>query len=300
MLTWKSSGAPFGPEEAPEAVFARAWGCSHGPAQHVHEIVNIAAEVGATRLFLGSRDQGRPDQVPPARQRAAEEAAAELELRLREAGAFMAGEPVIGETVLDVVCSPGEPSLVGWHTHAPGRHAGPCGRYRYLVPPDVPSRAYKKLVEGLLWSGVELRPGDHVLEIGAAPGGATLALLERGARVLAVDTSPLDPVLAGRPGLSTLKRAPSELRREDLPADLRWIVWDANVSPAHAVRTLLRLFPSLPGLQGLLMTLRLNDDASVDALPRLLDQIRWAGATTLRAAQLPANRRDVFVYVSLI
>ncbi len=235
-----------------------------------------------------------PGEVPPARQQAAEAHAAALEAELRALHPFEPGAPTDGELVLDLVCSPGEPSLLGWHTHGPRRHQGPCGRYTYTVPPEAPSRAYGKLVEGLAWSGVEIQQGDSVLEIGAAPGGATLALLERGARVLAVDTNPLDPRLLERPGLRWVRRPVGDLRREDLPPDLRWIVCDANIPPAHVLPALLRLLPAAPRLRGMLLTLKLNDEAVVASLPGLLDELRATGAT-VRGTQLPANRRDVFV-----
>lgn len=257
--------------------------------------MNIAKNVGATCLFLGSRDQGRPEEIPPARQQAADAHALALAAELHDAHQFSSGPPAPGETVLDVVCSPGEPSLVGWHTHGPGRHLEACGRFTYTVSPEAPSRAWRKVVEGLRWSGAPLRAGDLVLEIGAAPGGGTLAFLERGARVLAVDTNPLDPSLLGRPGLTWLKRPVGELRHEELPADLRWIACDANIAPAHAVRAVLRLLPAAPALRGLLLTLKLNDEAAVASLPQRLDQLRAAGVRRVRGVQLPANRRELFV-----
>lgn len=257
--------------------------------------MNIAEKVGATYLFVGWRDQGVPGEVPPARQAAAEAQAALVEAELRAARPFAEGAPPAGATVLDLITSPGEPSLVGWHTTGPDRHAGPAGRYAITAPPEAPSRAWSKLVEGLLWSGLAIRPGERVLEIGAAPGGATLALLERGAEVLAVDTNPMDPRLLSRPGLHWRRVPASALRREDLPADLAWIVCDANIPPAHAVRAVLRLLPAAPRLRGLLLTLKLNDEDAVASLPEQLEALRAAGASAVRARQLPSNRRDVFV-----
>jgi hypothetical protein len=44
------------------------------------------------------------------------------------------------------------------------------------------------------------------------------------------------------------------------------------------------------------LTLKLNDAATIAALPELLDRIRALGCARVRATQLPANRRDVFVF----
>jgi hypothetical protein len=49
-------------------------------------------------------------------------------------------------------------------------------------------------------------------------------------------------------------------------------------------------------LKGLLLTLKLNDDATVESLPRLFEQIQGWGAREVRALQLPSNRHDLFVY----
>ena len=66
------------------------------------------------------------------------------------------------------------------------------------VFPDVPSRAWHKLEELLAWARITPAAGEQVLEIGCAPGGATVALLDRGLRVVGVDPQPvvLPPRLA--------------------------------------------------------------------------------------------------------
>ncbi|MBL9039803.1 MAG: 23S rRNA (cytidine(2498)-2'-O)-methyltransferase RlmM [Archangium sp.] len=56
---------------------------------------------------------------------------------------------------------------------------------------EAPSRAAMKLDEALEWYGVSPGKGDACVDLGAAPGGWTRKLLERGARVLAIDPGPL-------------------------------------------------------------------------------------------------------------
>ena len=61
------------------------------------------------------------------------------------------------------------------------------------------SRAYFKLEEALDLAGVGDLHGSHALDLGAAPGGWTEVLLDRGASVVAVDPGALDESVATRP-----------------------------------------------------------------------------------------------------
>lgn len=69
-----------------------------------------------------------------------------------------------------------------------------------------PSRAYLKLWELFTLLGERPKPGDVCLDLGSSPGGWTWVLQGLGAQVISVDKAPLDPRIAGLPGV--------ELRRE--------------------------------------------------------------------------------------
>ncbi len=295
LISWKCTKTPFRADEAPAAIFARMWAASLGPARDVETVLRLAGEVGATRLFVCARDQAPPMDLPPAMEAAAEADAARIEAALRATGRFVAGAPVKGDLVLDVVTSPDEPMMVGFHTHHHNRHANPGGRFVYDVPEDLPSRAWRKMVEGLAWSRAPIQKGELVLEIGAAPGGGTRALVEHGLRVLAVDPQDMHPDVLALPGVEWLDRTVGELRPEELPSDISWIASDAHIPPSHVLAAVRRLLRTVAP-RGLLLTLKLPDEAAVESLPRLLAQLGELGFTTILARQLPANRRDVFVY----
>lgn len=104
-------------------------------------------------------------------------------------------------------------------------------------------------------SGVS-RP-DHVLEVGPGLGSLTLALLDRGATVTAVE---IDPVLAGRLPQTVAEHSHSEaarltvrnrdvltLRGDDLPAEPTAVV--ANLPYNVAVPALLHLLAEFPSIQ---------------------------------------------------
>ena len=66
-------------------------------------------------------------------------------------------------------------------------HPAPGGVGRYRLDPRSPSRSYLKIEEAFALLGVEPLARERVVDLGAAPGGWTLAFLRRGCRVTAVD-----------------------------------------------------------------------------------------------------------------
>ena len=100
---------------------------------------------------------------------------------------------------------------------------------------------------------------DHVLEVGPGLGSLTLALLDRGATVTAVE---IDPVLAARlpqtvaehshseiQRLTVLNRDVLTLRREDLAAEPEPTALVANLPYNVAVPALLHLLAEFPSIQ---------------------------------------------------
>lgn len=78
----------------------------------------------------------------------------------------------------------------------------PGGRVSLAKPKDQISRSEFKLEEIIRTNLVELPTSGKALDLGAAPGGWTRILLNRGLSVWSVDSGALDPSLEGRPGLT--------------------------------------------------------------------------------------------------
>ncbi len=288
LVTFKCTGAPFRADESPPTIFGRAWGCSAGPGA---EVPALARSLDTRFVWIAARDAGVPGETPPARQAAFDASAAEAMAALPGFDA----DPTPGALVIDVITAPDEAPLVGWHRHSP-RYPGPAGRLRYEVPDDLPSRAWRKVVEGLAWCGAPLEAGQTVLEIGAAPGGGARAFVERGLKVIAVDKNAMDPRVLALPGVTWIQRFVGDAGKLP-PAD--WLACDADLAPDQVLGALRRVMADQPRLRGLLWTLKLVRPSIVDALPGLLDEVRKLGGRDVRAVQLAANRRDVFVYAAL-
>ncbi len=307
LITMRTDAEDLAEGPEPRAIFARSTGRSLGFAETLDRVVELAGTVpehpGRVRVHVFARDTNDPDTQPDDPETVARWRVDILD-RLG-AQAWDPEEAAIGDIVLDVVLPPpglSDPMLVGWHVHDAGRGVAPGGVRRVPVPDDVPSRAYAKLEEALGWSGMPLRPGDVVVEIGSAPGGAAMSLLRRGAHVIGIDPARMDPRVLGWRGTEGSFRHlgihAERVRTRDLPAQVDWLVLDANVAPHRALVGLKHLMSLRGGtLRGLLLTLKLNDGGVVEDLPALFAEIRaLAGVDTLRATQLPSAHQEVVVW----
>jgi 23S rRNA (cytidine2498-2'-O)-methyltransferase len=309
LVTFKSTRA-VAPDDTPGSVFAHVWGRSVGAASDPATAALQLAPLGAARVHVFARephdaDRGgdptgdRPGDPsgghagdPRGRSRAS--TAAALLARWQALGP--GGPAQLGELVADVIVAPeaGEPAWLGVHRHDRFRlpHAG--GAIPVEVPAEAPSRAYAKIEEAIAWAGLAVEPGQVAVEIGAAPGGAVLALARRGLAVWAVDTGALAPPVLALPGVHHVAKKVGALRWEELPAQIDWLLVDVNLAPQVALHEVGRLMPRLVRtLRGAVITLKLNDWTFVPELPGLVERIRQMGLPDVRMRHLPSNRREV-------
>jgi 23S rRNA (cytidine2498-2'-O)-methyltransferase len=110
------------------------------------------------------------------------------------------------------------------------------GVVRMADDPLAPSRSGMKLEEVFVRIGAEPRKGQRAVDLGAAPGGWTWALVRRGCRVLAVDHGPLR-MPSGYPAVKLIKHVKEngitfEPPTGWIPVD--WWVCDMLVPPGVA------------------------------------------------------------------
>jgi 23S rRNA (cytidine2498-2'-O)-methyltransferase len=96
----------------------------------------------------------------------------------------------------------------------------------------APSRAYRKLVEAFAWLGGGPAAGESCVDLGGSPGGWAWTALSRGARVTAVDRSPLAEPAAGHPAL-TMVLGNAFTYRPAAPVD--WLLCDVICEPPKTV-----------------------------------------------------------------
>ncbi len=293
-------------DEPSGSSFARAYGRSLGRAASVEEVLAAADTIDPrpTVLHVFERDPDRPADERDPQVAGTRAAALDAALRAAAPGRFVdraLAQP--GERVLDVIVAPAEEPddgiFVGWHRHDASRGPLPGGVPHVAIPAAAPSRAWAKIEEAIRWSGLTPKPGEVAIEIGSAPGGASLALLERGLNVHGVDPGAMDPrVLAYvGPGGNTFKHhavPAAEVAKKDLPRTYEWLASDVNLAPMVALKYVER-FVALAhgGLRGAFITLKLNDDGVFEALPRLAARIAKLGAKRVRYTQLPSHRSEI-------
>jgi 23S rRNA (cytidine2498-2'-O)-methyltransferase len=313
LVTFKSKAGSFAPDYRLETAFARHWGFSLGRATDPEAAIGLIEEApGPMRLHVFSRDEGE----------LAERAAPELIEGIREGITSCGKERILpepapkpGDLVLDVIVSPRstpaanaetstEPWFVGWHRHTRDHSVLPGGVTRANAPERAPSRAWCKLEELLAWSGLPVRAGQTAVEIGCAPGGAVVNLLERGVHVIGIDPGAMDdgvPAIAAssKGSFQHLAVKVGAVKREQLPAKVDWLLCDANLAPTVTLRYLAYWSKQLrPHLRGILFTLKLNDERMVESVPKLIARCGELGFGRVRAVQLPSHRREIAIIAS--
>lgn len=112
----------------------------------------------------------------------------------------------------------------------------PMGIPRLRYPAGAPSRSGMKLVEALATFIAErelpdrMRAGRMAVDLGAAPGGWSFVLAQRGLRVLAVDNGPIARAVLDTE-LVEHRRADAFRFRPERPVD--WMVCDVVAAPAR-------------------------------------------------------------------
>ncbi|HET8696826.1 MAG TPA: SAM-dependent methyltransferase [Gammaproteobacteria bacterium] len=283
------------------ATFARTLGVSLGRVTGGAdaELAGAAGAVIEERLakaprhvHVWRRDRalpGDPGFVP------SDTAAQASALRERLPNAAVNEHAAAGDAVLDCVIVEPNEWWLGWHRASGAAPASrwPGGVPNIAAPAGMISRAYLKMTEALAWSELPLRAGDRCVEIGSAPGGACLALLERGCTVTGLDPAEMDPAVLAHPRFTHVRARAKDARRSVFD-DCRWLMSDANVAPTYTLDTV-RPIVTAPGarVQGLLLTLKLTDRRLAAALPKLEERVRAWGYPRVRTRQLAFNRQEI-------
>lgn len=303
LITWRTE-RPVGADVELGAVFARAFGASLGKAATLPELLGLAQALAADanqtplllHVFVGE-DSSPGEESSAELDAAAEKLRAEL-FAMAPPSLFVmdARPPRRGELVLDVIVRPDEPRWVGFHRHGDAHSPFPGGRVPLALPSEAPSRAWLKLEEAVAWSRLPLRRDQVAVEIGSAPGGASFALLQRGLKVVGVDPGKMAPQVLAASGFSHLQLSLGDLRLEQLPAKVDWLLMDVNLAPQVALHGVRRIVSALrPSLRGVIFTLKLNDWKLAAEVPAFRARVAGMGLEGVRATQLHANRREICV-----
>ncbi|WP_323002759.1 23S rRNA (cytidine(2498)-2'-O)-methyltransferase RlmM [Denitromonas sp.] len=182
-------------------------------------------------------------------------------------------------------------------------NAWPQGIARLRMPAEAPSRSTLKLAEALMcllddkererW----LRPQGKAVDLGAAPGGWSWQLAQRGLYVTAIDNGPLDArLLAG--GMVTHVRADGFTWRPPRPVD--WLVCDMVEQPGR-IATLMAEWSAAKRCRHAIFNLKLPMKRRYAALMQcqeLIDRKLDGIPYVLRFKHLYHDREEVTAYLS--
>ena len=193
----------------------------------------------------------------------------------------------------------------GLHRHEKFLSPDPAGDSGVVMTERSPSRAWLKLEEAARFFGLQFTHKDIVVELGCAPGGVVLALLDRGASVIGVDPAKMAEVVMAsaithREDASISKpwfyhcRKPAALTsKRDLGQGVTWFMSDMNQSPEVVLKECARFCKMAPSIRGVLITLKLTDLLQVADKAPWFAALREMGFQTIRLQQLSVHHKEL-------
>jgi 23S rRNA (cytidine2498-2'-O)-methyltransferase len=203
---------------------------------------------------------------------------------------------------LHVFLTDGATAFVG--TSDAQRTSWPMGIPRLRKPAGAASRSTLKLAEAFLTflgerESALLRPGLRAVDLGAAPGGWTWQLAQRGLRVTAIDNGPLKGAVASDPLVTHLRE--DGLRwRPKRPVD--WVTCDIVEQPLPIAELMARWITEGAARRAI-FNLKLPMKKRYDAVRHCEQRIgeilaRAKTRYTLRVRQLYHDREEVTAYLA--
>jgi 23S rRNA (cytidine2498-2'-O)-methyltransferase len=290
------------------SVFARSHGFTLGKAtgntvdERAAHVIALTGETKYDHLHVFTRDvvqvghrgfEPGPNDSTNEAQRAI--TAAFLKHSLNSELPPLTSSPVRGNLVLDCILVESDTWWVGYHRVSAIPSRWPGGIFTIEPPAEMISRAYIKMRESLAWSRLPINRGDTVTEIGAAPGGASQAFLEKGLKVIGIDPAEMDERLAAHPKFTHIRKRGHEVRRREFRS-VRWLTADINVAPQYTLDAVEAIVVHRDvKIEGLLLTLKLLDWKLADEVPAYLNRVRSWGYRHVAARQLSHNRQEICV-----
>jgi 23S rRNA (cytidine2498-2'-O)-methyltransferase len=181
----------------------------------------------------------------------------------------------------------------------------PAGDAGTVMATQSPSRAWLKLEEATRFFDLKFTAADIVVELGCAPGGVVLALLDRGVSVIGVDPAKMATVVMesaiphredakpGKPWFYHCRKPAALTSKRDLGQGVTWFMSDMNQSPEVVLKECARFCKMAPSIRGVLMTLKLTDPMQVVEKPAWFTALRDMGFRTIRLQQLAVHHKEL-------
>jgi 23S rRNA (cytidine2498-2'-O)-methyltransferase len=214
------------------------------------------------------------------------------------------GRPPFGECIGTVVELGPDEFWAGLHLHAPFISPDPGAVSALEMPKESPSRAWLKIEEAIRFFDLKFTPQDVVVELGCAPGGVVLSLLNRDVSVIGVDPAEMAPVVMAS-AVHERRYVPSDQAwfyhckkpaalagKRDLGTDVTWFMSDMNQSPAVVLKECQRFCKMARSITGVLITLKLTSVEDVVEKERWFKSLREMGFNKIRLQQFSVHHKE--------
>lgn len=169
------------------------------------------------------------------------------------------------------------------------------GAVRFQKEEGQVSRAKFKLLEAEATFGIDFTAFRKALDIGAAPGGWTSFLLERGLKVTAVDPARMEPSVLQLPHLTFLQKNAGEVKFRISEFDV--LVCDMSWSPKQMAKLVTGLLYSLASGGTAIVTIKLMHKKPLALIQDVISSFEQAGMQVQQAKQLFHNRDEITLYM---
>ncbi|MFP4976247.1 SAM-dependent methyltransferase [Paenibacillus sp. CN-4] len=169
------------------------------------------------------------------------------------------------------------------------------GAIRFRKEDGQISRAKFKLMEAEKEFGIPFDSFRRALDIGAAPGGWTSFLLEKGLQVTAVDPAKMHESLVGHPALRIMRKNAGEVKFGDAEFDL--LVCDMSWSPKLMAKLVTGLLYSLAPGGTAVVTVKLMHKKPMALIKEITGIFEANRMQIQRAKQLFHNRDEITLYM---
>lgn len=187
-----------------------------------------------------------------------------------------------------------EELYAGWGTPAEQLSDWPGGAVRFQREEGQISRAKFKLLEAERAFKLYFETFREAIDIGAAPGGWTQLLLERGLRVTSIDPAELHPSLSAYPRLTAMKKNASDVNFAPGTFDL--LVCDMSWSPMQMAKLVLEKTDALTEGATAIITLKLMHKKPLQTIRDVVERLSSAFELK-KAKQLFHNRDEITLYL---
>ncbi|OAB25436.1 SAM-dependent methyltransferase [Paenibacillus macquariensis subsp. defensor] len=169
------------------------------------------------------------------------------------------------------------------------------GAVRFQREEGQISRAKFKLLEAEKSFGIDFSAFRHALDIGAAPGGWTSFLLERGIHVTAVDPAKMHESLVNNSQLKIMRKNASEVKFRDNQFDL--LVCDMSWSPKQMVKLVKDLLYCLSPGGTAIVTVKLMHKKPMALIKEVIASFEEDQMQLQYAKQLFHNRDEITLHM---